>query len=263
MIAQSDHNFIKSNKFPLLGNRTFPDEYFLLVGQFVNMCEEIIPNRKELLESLKSLHSRARKYPRNKFELLIQKIIAPELQSFEPIIHAQLAEFPFYRIWSRNLRRTMRTYHLIMLEIELMNRINKEAFLKSHGKIALFPHFLRNINKESSCLKSSQIFSGKSGSGKSFMIHVSNIFLDFGIDAYLWMSSSLASIFKLLKSNKEHFAVIGIASIPELYNSMQKCMKIGVPMLGVPINSNSYGHWMQTNHENSVYLEEVEKLLAD
>ncbi len=247
--------------FPLDG-KSFTEEYFLLIGQFVNMCEEIIPNRKELLESLKNLHSRAWKNPRNRFELLIQKIIAPKLENYEPIINAQLAEFPFYRIWSRTLRKTMRAYHIIMLEIELLNRINKDAFLKSHGKIAIMPHCMRSVNKSDKAGMEGLKYGDINCSGKSFVNHASNIFLDFGIDAYLWMSSSLKSVFKLLKSNSEHFAVIGIASIPELYTSMQKCMKLGVPFLGVPIYSGVCFTWMENPNENSIYLREVEKLLT-
>ena len=242
-------------------NKLHAAEYFQLVAEYVNMCEEIIPDRRELLESIKNLHSRIWKKPRNKFELLIQKIIAPKLKNYATAINAQLAEFPFYRIWSRNLRKTMRSYPLIMLEIEIMNRINKEAFLKAHGKIALFPHCLRYLSKSGQGFHAGEKNLDNSHA-KRFLNHVSNIFLDFGIDAYLWMSSSLKSVFKVLKSNREHFAVIGIASIPEIYTSMQKCMKIGVPMLGVPINSNSCARWMENNQDNSIYLEEVEKLLA-
>jgi hypothetical protein len=100
------------------------------------MCEELIPNRKKLLQALKDLHSRAWKNPRNKLELLIQKVIAPKLEEYTPNINAHLAQLPFYRIWDRTLRLSMRTYHLIMLEIELMNRINRDSFLKADGKIA-------------------------------------------------------------------------------------------------------------------------------
>ena len=242
-------------------NTRSASEYFQLVSQFVNMCEEIIPNRRELLESIKDLHSRTRKNPRNKFELLIQKIIAPKLQNYGPIVNAQLAEFPFYRLWNRNLRRTMKAFHLIMLEIELMNRINKEAFLKSYGKIAVFPHSMRNLSKSGAVINSG-LKSGNSNCCRpSFVNHASNIFLDFGIDAYLSMSSSIKAIFSLLKSNREHFAVIGIASIPELYYSMHKCMKLGVPFLGIPIYTNAYASWMENPNENSIYLREVEKLL--
>jgi hypothetical protein len=76
------------------------------------------------------------------------------------------------------------------------------------------------------------------------------------------MSSSLKGIFNMLKSNHEQFAVFGIACIPELYSGMQKCMKLGVPVLGVPLNANRCASWMGDFNENTVYLEEVEKLLA-
>jgi len=149
----------------------------------------------------------------------------------------------------------MRNYHLIILEIELMNRMNKESFQKAHGKIAILPRCLRfqDLKSQLKCCNSDY--------GKLFVNQASNIFLDFGIDAYLWMSSSLKSVFKVLKSNREHFAVIGMASIPELYSSMQKCMKLGVPVIGVPLAANPCQRFTANVNENNIYFQEVEKLL--
>jgi hypothetical protein len=232
------------------------DEYFQLIAQFVNMCEEIIPDRKELLISLKILHSRALREPVSKIELLIQESIAPQLEKYASIINAQLAQLPFIRAWNGNVRKVLRSCHLIMLEIELMNRINRDAFLRSHGKIAILPGCIH-----SSGIKPVKYFSA-GNYGKSFVNNVSGIFLDFGIDAYLWMSSSVKSIFSLLKSNREHFGVIGIGCISELYSHMQKCMKLGIPVLGVPLNMNPCSFSGESIKFHSIYLKEVEKLLA-
>jgi hypothetical protein len=148
-----------------------------------------------------------------------------------------------------------------MLEIELMNRINRDSFLKAEGKIALLPYCLRDLTKSCKASKSGVEYSCKSCSRNCFVNHASKIFIDNGVNAYLWMSISLKGIFSLLKSDHDHFGVFGIACIPELYAGMKKCMKLGVPVLGVPLNANRCARWMGDFYENSVYLEEVEKLL--
>lgn len=262
MIKRPQYKFLEGQTYSLVGDEGISADYYQLIAEFVNMCEEIIPQRRKLLQTLKKLHSRAWKYPRNKLELLVQKMIAPKLEKYTPNINAHLAQLPFYKIWDRNLRLSMRTYHLIMLEIELMNRINRNLFLESNGKIALLPYCLRDLSKSCNAAKSGLEYRCQSCSPNCFVNHASHIFLNFGVDAYLWMSSSLKGIFRLIKSDHEHFGVFGIACIPELYAGMQKCMKLGVPVLGVPLNANRCARWMGSFKENSVYLEQIEKLLT-
>jgi hypothetical protein len=180
MLKHPAYKYVSGRTYSLTEKNGVSAEYFLLIGQFVNMCEEIIPGRKKLLKSLGSLHKRAWKSPRNKLELLIQKVIAPRLEKYTPDINAHLAQLPFYRIWDRNLRLTMRTYHLIMLEIELMNRINKDSFLKADGKIALLPYCLHDLTKTCQSSKLGMEYTCRSCSNNCFVNHAHIFFLIIG-----------------------------------------------------------------------------------
>ena len=143
----------------------------------------------------------------------------------------------------------------------MMNRLNRDAFLKARDKIALMPTCRLHTEKFQSS-ETNQLYFGLSSSQTCFPDHIAKLMLDFGIRTYFWLSSSLKAVLHLMESNRKRYALIGIASLPELYQGMQKCMKMGVPVLGIPLNSDDFPDLSEQMDESTLYLEVVERLIA-
>jgi hypothetical protein len=55
---------------------------------------------------------------------------------------------------------------------------------------------------------------------------------------------------------------MGIACMVELVWGMRLCMKAGLPVVGIPLNANRCGRWMDGFYNTSVDLEAVTSLTA-
>jgi hypothetical protein len=62
--------------------------------------------------------------------------------------------------------------------------------------------------------------------------------------------------------NHQTFGILGIACVPELVMGMRKCRKNGIPVVGIPLNANRCIRWFGEFHQNSVDLDELEKLFT-
>ena len=57
--------------------------------------------------------------------------------------------------------------------------------------------------------------------------------------------------------------ILGIACIPEgLVWGLRKCQEYHIPAIGLPLDANRCARWMGSFHENSVNLEELERLIV-
>ena len=92
-------------------------------------------------------------------------------------------------------------YLLYMLEIELVNRLNREKFSSSESKYAFLPHCLHDLDKE--CLSASDgtDYVCKSCSKNCSINSVSKLMKLRNIKAYIWREADLKKIFKLARSN--------------------------------------------------------------
>jgi hypothetical protein len=64
-------------------------------------------------------------------------------------------------------------------------------------------------------------------------------------------------LFRELKDKEGGLGVMGIACVPELVRGMRMCVKLGVPVVGVPLNANRCSRWMGEYRPTSVELKEV------
>lgn len=152
-------------------------------------------------------------------------------------------------------------YLLYMLEIELVNRINKENFNSSQLKYAFLPHCLHDLDKE--CLSASDgtDYVCKSCSKNCSINSVSKLMKHQNIIAYIWREADLKKIFKLARSNGQSIGVFGVACIPELVNGLKLCAKYDVPAIGVPLDANRCIRWMGVFYPNSVNEKKILSLL--
>jgi hypothetical protein len=172
-----------------------------------------------------------------------------------------LKNLPFLKFWDQRLSTTERQYHLYMVEIELTNRINSEDFKKCSWKIALLPYCLREFDHDCKASQGDFDMECRNCSKTCFIGRVSKLLRAHGIEPYIWMGSGLKSLKTIAQQRRKKPAVLGVACIPELAAGMRRCHKLGLPAIGIPLNANRCIRWMGEFHENSVYLEKLEKLL--
>ncbi|MCW8961805.1 MAG: DUF116 domain-containing protein [Ignavibacteriaceae bacterium] len=152
-------------------------------------------------------------------------------------------------------------YLLYMLEIELVNRVNKDKFNLAEMKFAFLPHCLHDLDKD--CLSA---FDGtdyvcKSCSKNCSINLVSKLIKLRDIKAYIWREADLKKIFKLAKSSGQSISAFGVACIPELVNGLRLCAKYDVSAIGVPLDANRYVRWMGDFYPNSVNQKKILSLL--
>lgn len=152
-------------------------------------------------------------------------------------------------------------YLLYMMEIELVNRLNREKFSLSESKYAFLPHCLHDLDKE--CLSASDgtDYVCKSCSKNCSINSVSKQMKLRNIKSYIWREADLKKIFKLARSNGQSIGVFGVACIPELVNGLRLCAKYDVPAVGVPLDANRCIRWMGDFYPNSVNEKKILSLL--
>ena len=159
------------------------------------------------------------------------------------------------------LNTSREQYLLYMIEIELVNRLNKDKFNSAGTKFAFLPHCLHDLDKD--CLSASDgtDYVCKSCSKNCSINSVSKLLKFRDIKAYIWMEADLKKIFKLAKSSGQSIAAFGVACIPELVNGLRLCAKYDVPAIGVPLDANRCVRWMGDFYPNSVNEKKILSLL--
>jgi hypothetical protein len=147
-----------------------------------------------------------------------------------------------------------------MLEIELMNRAFGNRFRKARRRLAFLPHCLRDLKADCRAAMHDIDYACKGCSVVCKVNAVSTLLRNHNIEPYIWMQANLTALFRKLKDEEGGLGVMGIACVPELVHGMRMCAKLGVPVVGVPLNANRCARWMGEFYSTSVELVEVLKL---
>lgn len=195
---------------------------------------------------------------------LISKILNEaelKLSKYFTDIDAHLKHLTLAEKCDSTLTTSSEQYLLYMLEIELVNRINKEKFKSSESKFAFLPHCLHDLDKD--CLSASDgtDYVCNSCSKNCSINSVSKMMKQEKIRAYIWREADLKKIFKLAKSIGQSIGAFGIACIPELVNGLRLCARYDVPAIGVPLDANRCVRWMGDFYPNSVNEKKILSLL--
>ena len=75
------------------------------------------------------------------------------------------------------------------------------------------------------------------------------------------MKASLKSLRRDLREREGSLGVLGVACVPKLFQGMRLCMRLRLPVVGIPLNANRCMRWMGAFHPTSVELGELEKLV--
>jgi hypothetical protein len=185
-----------------------------------------------------------------------------ELAEYLPGLRQHLREVPFYKIISdRELYCSREQYYLYMVEFELVNRVHQKAFLEADFRIALLPYCLSESRTDCRaspdeidnicrrCLKT------------CYINRVSKVLRDHQVSPYIWSRGSLKEMFGKLAGKHGSIGVLGIACLVELIRGMRYCMKVGLPVMGIPLNANRCNRWMDVFQDTSVDLGALERIL--
>jgi len=153
-------------------------------------------------------------------------------------------------------------YFLYMLEIELVNRLNIHNFKKAEVKLGFLPYCLHDIDKNCKSKTDGIDFVCQKCSRKCYVNKVTAMLARYNIKAYIWMEANLKSLFGKLKSERKTIGVFGMACVPELVHGMELCMKLDIPVIGLPIDANRCRRWTGEYHQTTVNLAQLEKLLV-
>jgi hypothetical protein len=75
------------------------------------------------------------------------------------------------------------------------------------------------------------------------------------------MGGNMKQLAKYTLHEKRTFGVLGIACIPELTFGMRNCRRNNIPVVGIPLNANRCIRWFGEFFQNSVDLEELDRLV--
>ena len=261
---------IEGKTYTLFGSSDSTHEYY----QTIRALAARILIENELETVLMAL----RKYSPNKqlLKKILRGSLGNSLISFilktihEPLkqyTRATAGHLESLSLWKKlrdhRLSTTEEQYHLYMLEIELTNRLNRLSFIKADRKISLQPYCLKDQSVSCKAKKKGRDYQCTGCSRQCFQHAASRILKENQIDPLIWMGGSISKTAIAAHRDNQSFGILGIACIPELVWGMRKCMKYGIPVVGIPLNANRCIRWWGEFHPNSIDLAELENLLTD
>ena len=254
--------------YSLYGGKDTSDYFYDNIADLTNMILQNFKNEDALLNFLREISGRKRTLKKESKQNPVRTPLGNILHSAEKTlskyftdVDSHLKNLTLSEKCDSTLTTSREQYLLYMLEIEIVNRINKEKFNSSKTKYAFLPHCLHDLDKE--CLSASDgtDYVCKSCSKNCSINAVSKLMKRRNTKAYIWREADLKKIFRLAKSSGENIGVFGIACIPELVNGMRLCAKYDVPAIGVPLDANRCIRWMGNFYPNSVNEKKILSLL--
>jgi hypothetical protein len=255
--------------YSLFGDSNSTEYYYDFVKRLAGKYLEKEPDIKKLIgiirKSGKEL-SRWRFLSKNKNHSPVLAFLSDDEKNQLLVYTKNTAEhlknLSVFKTWDKTLWTPELQYHLYMLEIELMNRYNKERFNNCAYKISLLPHCLSDFRKKCLAEMGDLDYICK-GCTKGCLLNLSSVLLkEYNINPYLLTIRNLRSLFKKLKSEHNSFGVLGIACLPELTNGLRLCDHAGIPAVGIPLDANRCRRWMGICHENSFNLGRLKELIT-
>jgi hypothetical protein len=258
---------VPGKTFSLFGTSDSTKGYYLAVSALADACLLLQPDIVALITEVRRLGKRPR---------LARKLSAPGATSlprsivqnariylapYTAAVKEHLAELSLFKRFDGVLAFTEEQHHLAMLEIELMNREYSARFRQAHRKLAFLPHCLRDLEANCRAAPRDIDYACRGCSNICNVNTVSTLLRQHDIEPYIWMQANLKLLFRKLRDSEGGLGVMGIACVPELVRGMRMCVKLGIPVVGVPLNANRCARWMGAFRPTSVELAAVLAIL--
>jgi hypothetical protein len=257
---------VAGKTFCLFGTDESTEGYYRAVRELADQCLSRQPDRDALIAEVRRLGKRPRR-ARNLSAggASLRHFIVQEsrrlLSPYTTAVEGHLRELPLRKRFDGVLAFTKEQYHLAMLEIELMNRAFGGRFRATRRKLAFLPHCLRDLEADCRSAPRGIDYACKGCSARCNVHAVSALLRQHSVEPYIWMQANLKTLFRTLKDEEGGPGVLGIACVPELVRGMRMCIKLGIPVVGIPLNANRCARWMGEFNPTSVEMEEVERMV--
>jgi hypothetical protein len=257
---------ISGKTYSLFGSDTSTDPYFRTMRAIAESLLGHCPDARSLLLYVqKAAGMRFKKgsgfRPDAEFIAHIRRTLHDALHPYTGSVREHLKNIPFSQRFDKTIRTREEGYHLYMLEIELVNRIYREAFQKSDYKFALFAHCLRDFRMQCKSVPGDMEYVCMDCTETCFIRLGSRMLKKYGIQPYISITVDQEKLFRRLKDEHPSIGALGIACIPELAQAMRLCINLGISPVGIPLSANRCARWMKQAHETSFSLEELEELV--
>ena len=264
---QSNSDIVGKTYF-LYAGKTDTDEFYVILAELVDSFLVHIQSDEELISIIRKFTSKKRFLKTQKKKIdsdsIITKILTEaetKLSKYFTDIDSHLQNLSLSEKCDTTLSTSREQYLLYMIEIELVNRTNREKFNSSRIKYAFLPHCLHDLDKECLSAHDEIDYICKSCSKNCSINSVSKLMKNRSINAYIWREADLKKIFKKSNTNGESIGAFGIACIPELVSGLRLCAKYNIPAIGVPLDANRCVRWMGDFYPNSVNEKKILSLL--
>jgi hypothetical protein len=256
--------------YTLFGEDKSTHQYYSIVRNLTNqLLDRFLWSEQDLLNYLQkisrnrhSLNKEFRQNPAKSRPGEILNLLNAALSSYTPGVEKHLKSEPYYKfITDKSILTNRYQYYLYMIEIELINRLNKNNFLGCGYKIALLPYCLRETQTECKSAADEIDYYCRKCLQNCYINKVSTLLRENNIQPYIWRTVRLKSLLGHLVKKHGNVGIMGIACIVELARGMRSCLKAGLPVIGLPLNANRCIRWMGDFYDNSVDLEELKFLL--
>jgi len=257
---------VSGKTYSLFGVDVSTDQYFSTIHAIAESLLVLCPDQQVLLSHVqKAGGMRFRKSFAYAYDdaliAHIRKNLYEALHTYTRGVQEHLKSIPISQRFDKTIRTREEGYHLYMLEIELVNRICRNAFKKSSYKFALLPHCLRDFRPQCNSVPG-DIEHVCIGCTEDCSIRLgSKLLTKYEIQPYISITIDQEKLFRRLKAEHPDIGALGIACIPELAQAMRLCIKLGISPIGIPLSANLCARWMKRTYESSFSLKELEKLV--
>jgi hypothetical protein len=258
---------VQGKTYSLFAEGDDSERYYAKIKALADVFLQQCPDEKRLLHLIQQVGKRScflgLRTTREERQILqfVRETLKQSLSVYTQNVTQHLKTLPLARRADETLTTPEETYHLYMLEIELVNRIYREEFKRASYKFALIAHCLRDFRPECGSV-AGNIEEVCQRCTEDCLIHLGSVLLEkYGIKPYISVEMDQDTLFKKLKQEHPSIGALGIACVPELARGMRLCISIGIPPVGIPLNANRCARWMNQAHETSFNLEQLEELL--
>jgi hypothetical protein len=257
---------VSGKTYSLFGAGSSTDSYFRTIGDIAKDLLERCPDPQSLLLHVQGAGgNRVKKGAGRAYDdaliAHIRKSLHDALASYTGAVRDHLKRIPLSQRFDKTIRTREEGYHLYMLEIELVDRICRDAFKKSAYKFALLPHCLRDFRPWCKSVPGDLEYVCMSCTEDCFIRLGSLLLKKYGIQPYISITIDQEKLFRRLKEEHPSIGALGVACVPELAQAMRLCLKLGISPVGIPLSANRCARWMKQASETSFSLEELEKLI--
>jgi hypothetical protein len=258
-------NQIIGKTYSLFDNAATSDEYFQTIKKLTDFhLEKFILSQGELLKLIRLSEKKGNSKRREKGSSILnvlQDNFYNVLSKYTLDAKKYLRKLSLLQRFDKTLRTKEFQYHLYMVEVELVNRINTEKFKNAGFKMALLPHCLRDFYP--GCMSTAgDIEHICQGCREKCHINLGSTLLrEHEIEPLISVTMDQRKLLKTLKTQHLSIGVLGIACIPELARGMRLCQSLNIPAIGIPLDANRCARWMGKAYKTSFNLKELKKLI--